>query len=168
MPGIKDAIAGIFKGGITGVGESVKGIIQQVAENKLNVSEAALEVQKEINRANETIISQANDLEKAYLADVKDARDANVKIQESDKASWLAKNIAYLLDIWMGLIWGLFTMYVLSLWAKISNSANVDFTGILSLYTTVTAVFMITVNFHRGTSKGSHDKQKLIDRLQRH
>lgn len=165
-------MAGIFKGliegGIKGIGDTAKGIIQQLADNKINKSEAELAIDKEANRASEAITAQANDLEKAYLADTQNARDANARIQESDKASWLAKNIAYILDIWMGLIWGLFTIYVLALWAKIASTANIDFTGILSLYTTVTAVFMITVNFHRGTSQGSHDKQKLLDKLSKH
>lgn len=165
MPGIKDAIAGLLKGGLTGIGETAKGIIGQVAENKIGLSEAALNIDKEINRASEAITAQTNDLEKAYLADVQSARDANVHIQESDKASWLAKNIAYCIDIWMALIWGVFTIYVAALWAKVISSASVDFTGILSLYSTVTAVFMITVNFHRGTSQGSADKQKLLDKL---
>jgi hypothetical protein len=158
----------IFSAGAEKLASAVGDAFDKNFTNKEEKEAAKLAMIQEINRNFETLSAQANDLEKAYIADVQDARNANVKIQESDKASWLAKNIAYLLDIWMGLIWGLFTMYVLSLWAKISNSANVDFTGILSLYTTVTAVFMITVNFHRGTSQGSHDKQKLIDRLQRH
>jgi len=162
-------MAGIFKsiieGGLKGLGHTAKDIIQQVGENKLGVAEAALAIEKEANRASETITAQANDLEKAYLADVQSARDANVHIQESDKASWLAKNIAYCIDIWMALIWGIFTIYVAALWAKVISSTSVDFTGILSLYSTVTAVFMITVNFHRGTSQGSADKQKLLDKL---
>ncbi len=158
----------IIEGGIKGLGDSAKGIIEEILEGKKNKAQGLLEIDKEANRASETITSQANDLEKAYLADVQNARDSNARIQESDKASWLAKNIAYILDIWMGLIWGLFTIYVLALWAKIASSANIDFTGILSLYTTVTAVFMITVNFHRGTSQGSHDKQKLLDKLSKH
>lgn len=161
-------LKGLIEGGLKGLGETAKGIIQQVGENKLGVSEAALAIEKEANRASEAITAQANDLEKAYLADVQSSRDANVKIQESDKASWLAKNIAYCIDIWMALIWGIFTIYVAALWAKVISSASVDFTGILSLYSTVTAVFMITVNFHRGTSQGSQDKQKLLDKLQKH
>lgn len=162
-------MAGIFKtiieGGLKGLGQTAKDIIQQVGENKLGVAEAALAIEKEANRASETITAQANDLEKAYLADVQSARDANVHIQESDKASWLAKNIAYCIDIWMALIWGIFTIYVAAIWAKVISSASVDFTGILSLYSTVTAVFMITVNFHRGTSQGSQDKQKILDKI---
>ncbi len=157
----------ILKGGITGIGETAKNIIEAVAEGKLNKSEAVLNFEKESNRSIEAMTREANELEKAYLADVQSARDANVHIQESDKASWLAKNIAYIIDIWLALIWGVFTLYVAALWAKMINSSSVDFTGVLSLYTTVTAVFMITVNFHRGTSQGSADKQKIIDKMKR-
>jgi len=165
MPNI---LAKIFSTGAEKLVTAVTGGLDSLITNKEEREAAKLAIQQEINRNMEVLVGQANDLEKAYLADVQSARDANVKIQESDKSSWLAKNIAYILDIWMALIWGLFTMYVLALWAKIASSANIDFTGILSLYTTVTAVYMITVNFHRGTSQGSQDKQKVIDKMQKH
>ena len=146
---------------VSAVGSSLDNLLTSKEEKET----IKLAITQEINRNMEVISNQANDLEKAYLADVQSARDANVHIQESDKASWLAKNIAYFIDIWMALIWGIFTIYVAALWAKVISTAAVDFTGILSLYSTVTAVFMITVNFHRGTSQGSADKQKLLDKL---
>jgi hypothetical protein len=66
---------GLIEGGLKGLGETAKGIIQQVGENKLGVAEAALAIEKEANRASETITAQANDLEKTYLADVGNSRD---------------------------------------------------------------------------------------------
>lgn len=163
MKGILD----IFKAGGAKIVETIGDAIDKNITNKEEREAAKLAAIQESNRSIEAMTREANELEKAYLADVQSARDANVHIQESDKASWLAKNIAYIIDIWLALIWGVFTLYVAALWAKMINSSSVDFTGVLSLYTTVTAVFMITVNFHRGTSQGSADKQKIIDKMKR-
>lgn len=140
-------------------------VLDDLIPNKVEREAAKLAVQQEINRHEEAMIKQAADLEKAYLEDVANSREANKAIQESDKASWMAKNIAYMIDIWLAFIWGVFTLYVAALWAKLISSVSVDMTGILSLYATVTTVFMITVNFHRGTSQGSSDKQKLLDKM---
>lgn len=157
----------LFSGGLKGIGDTAKDIIKQVADNKVTRAEADILLDKEINRHEEMMADKAYQTEKMLLEDVANARDANVKIQESEKASWLSKNIAYMIDIWLALVWGVFTFYVLALWARVISAKDVDFTGVLSLYTTVTTVFMIVVSFHRGTSQGSHDKQKLLDRLQR-
>ena len=106
--------AGILKnlieGGLKGLGETAKGIIQQVGENKLGVSEAALAIEKEANRASEVITAQANDLEKSYLADVGNARDMQkAALAQSDNFSkrfiyyfsafWSVISAAYLCGI---------------------------------------------------------------------
>ena len=165
--------AGILKnlieGGLKGLGETAKGIIQQVGENKLGVSEAALAIEKEANRASEAITAQANDLEKAYLLDIQDSRNANVKVQESDKASWLAKNVGYMLDIFVILIWACMTFYIAAKYLNLISSApGVDFSGIWGLYATVTSMATIVLSWHRGSSKGSEDKSKVIDRMSKH
>jgi len=157
-------LKGIFKAKGKELIDSVGNTLDKVFTNKEELAAAKLELEKEVNRHVEALENSAVEVEKIYLADVDSARSANTHIQESDKASWMAKNIAYIIDIFIAFIWGAFTLYLAAIAAKLMDS-NADMTGLLSIYSTVTAVFMITVNFHRGTSKGSDEKQKTIDRM---
>ena len=169
MPGMKDAIAGWFKGGVTGIGDSVKGIIAQVAENKIGLSEASLAIDKEINRASEAATElllkdktiQA-ELEKAYLLDVQNARDANVKVQ-GDNPSWLAKNVAFLLDI--AITTGFFSLIGMIAYKVVPEQNKELFYMVVGI---LGAKWGDVVAFHRGSSKGSEDKGKIIDRMSKH
>jgi hypothetical protein len=162
IPGL---IKGLIEGGLKGLGDTAKGIIQQVGENKLGVAEAALAIEKEANRASEAITEQANDLEKSYLADIQNARETNAKIQ-GDSPSWLAKNVAYMIDIFIVLIWGALTAYVLaSMLHLVAKVQGVDYTGVTAIWGGVTALATQIIGFHRGSSQGSADKQKLLDKM---
>jgi hypothetical protein len=159
---------GLIEGGLKGLGDTAKGIIQQVGENKLGVAEAALAIEKEANRASETITAQANDLEKAYLADVSNARETNAKIQ-GDKPSWLAKNLAYIIDLFVAMLWGGLTCYLMVIMLNLApKQMGVDYTAVTAVWGGVTGLFTTVLNFHRGSSQGSADKQKLIDKMQKH
>lgn len=76
---IKDLISG----GIKGIGETAKGIIQQVAENKLNVSEAALAIDKEANRHQEAIDSAMLEQQKLENAEKDSARTREAEFVKS-------------------------------------------------------------------------------------
>lgn len=119
----------------------------------------------EILKEKETAMSQAAQAElDAYLQDTQSARDANVKIQESDKSSWMSKNISYIIDIILTLVWSGLTLYLAARALKLVDT-GADLTAVLSLYSTVTAVFMTVLNFHRGTSKSSADKDRTISKM---
>lgn len=98
------------------------------------------------------------------LADLANARAMNIDIQNSDKASWMAKNIAYIIDLMLSTVWCFVTMYLI---AKAMNiiTDEANLTGVLSIYSTITAVFMVTLNFHRSTSQGSKDKSETIKKM---
>lgn len=125
-----------------------------------------LEIEKEVNRHLESV---AVDITKQYelqLKDVSDARLTNVNIQNSDKASWLSKNISYIIDIFVCMVWGVMTFYLLAKWINlIKSDTPVDMTGILGVYAAVCGMFTQVLSYHRGSSKGSDDKQKTIDRM---
>ncbi len=102
----------------------------------------------------------------SYLKDTQDARASNVAIQNSDKASWLSKNVGYILDLFLGAIWGATTLFIIGRALKLVDADhNADMTAVLSIYGTITAVFMISLQFHRGTSKGSEDKSKELKEM---
>jgi hypothetical protein len=95
-----------------------------------------------------------------HNANTNSARDMNSKIQESAAASWLAKNTAYVLDFvivgaTLGLTWMLFFQGVPDANKELAYSA---FGSLVTLCGTV-------LNFHRGSSQGSRDKNQEIKTL---
>jgi len=107
---------------------------------------------------------EQNDLP-LILADLANARAMNIDIQNSDKASWMAKNIAYIIDIMVCTVWSFVTFYLVGKAMNLIKD-QADMTGVLSIYTTITAVFMIIINFHRGSSQGSKEKGKQLEKYQ--
>jgi hypothetical protein len=93
-------------------------------------------------------------------ANTNSARDMNAKIQESASAAWLAKNTAYALDI------GIVASTIFLAWfafMKDVPEANKQlvYMALGSLITMCGTV----LNFHRGSSQGSKDKNAEILKL---
>jgi hypothetical protein len=104
--------------------------------------------------ANETKLLELNN------ANTDSARDMNAKVQESTNASWLAKNTAYALDI------GIVTATIFLAWFAFMKGvpdANKElvYMALGSLITMSGTV----LNFHRGSSQGSKDKNSEIQKL---
>lgn len=159
---VKGAVSGIFgKDGISGLIDN----ITTSKEEKLAAQAKLLELQN----AFETKVQElALEREKAILADVADARASNVKIQ-GDKPGWMAKNVAYVLDLFIFAIWGAMTIYIICKFLNIIKAQQgVDFSGILGIYSGITAIAVTVLNFHRGSSVGSKANgdslRKLVDK----
>jgi hypothetical protein len=154
----------LFSTGGKAIVDSVGNILDEVITNKEEKAQKLLEIEKEVNRHIETLGIQANDELELQLKDVADSRANNTQIQNSDKASWLAKNISYCIDIFVAMIWGCMTAYIVGKWLNIIKSeATVDMTGVHGVYAAVCGMFTQVLSYHRGSSKGSEDKQKTID-----
>lgn len=162
LPSLKS----LFTGGASTLIDSAKGIISQFKLSPEQEKQFTLDLEKEVNRHMEALESNVTRAQELENADRDSARDMNAKVQDSEKASWMAKNIAYILDVLVGLVWASLTLYIAAISARLIET-KADFTGILSLYSTVVAVFMISLNFHRGTSRGSEKKQEMIDRMRK-
>lgn len=158
-------LSNIFSGGASKLVESVTNGLDNLITNKEELAAAKLAVDTEVNRHIEALEANATKELELQLKDVADARNANARIQESDKASFWAKNTAYFLDVFIGLIWGSITMFLVAKALHLAESVQADMTAVLSIYSTVTAIFMTCVNFHRSSSVGSQNKQKIIDNM---
>ena len=64
------------------------------AEEKLQLNQ---KITEELNRHTEAIERLSVERLQAELGDTSNARNTNAQIQESDKASWIAKNLPYIL-----------------------------------------------------------------------
>lgn len=171
MPGVITALKGIISGKgpelVKAVGDGLDSLFTS-KEEKAILDNKRVEID---NLLTEKIMTHEENMEnlvikktEIYLADTQDARANNTKIQESDKASWLAKNVGYMLDLFLGLIWGTVTIFIIAKAFKVIHN-DADMTAVLSIYGTITAVFMISLQFHRGTSKGSEDKSKELKEM---
>ena len=93
------------------------------------------------------------EMAKLDMANTADARKMNADIQNSAVASWLAKNIAYVIDV--SIIAGALTMtFVVFIVGVPEQNKSMAFTALGSLWTLTGTV----VNFHRGSSAGSKAK----------
>ena len=100
------------------------------------------------------------EMDKAYLADTDSARKHDSSVQESEHASFLSKNVAYWLDLFI--VGATFGMAYLILFQEIpSANKEIFYTTFGSLLT----LCMTVVNFHRGSSMRSQSKDATIANL---
>ena len=124
--------------------------------SKFGVSDSVDAVAKAIAgdpKAAEKIAELELEMAKIDAANTSDARKMNSEIQNSATASWLAKNIAYVIDV--AIIAGALTMtFVVFIVGVPEQNKSKAFTALGSLWTLTGTV----VNFHRGSSAGSKAK----------
>ncbi len=161
LPGF---LTNLFGGKAADIAANITDGLDKLFTSKEEKLEAQLNLEKEINRHFEEVAKMAQTEVDAYLKDTQDARSNNTAIQNSDKASWMAKNIAYVIDIILTVLWSSVTVILFLKIFKIA-ATEVDMISLMALHGTVTAVFMTVLNFHRGTSKGSEDKSKELKEL---
>jgi hypothetical protein len=124
--------------------------------SKFGVSDSVDAVAKAIAgdpKAAEKLQELELEMAKLDMANTADARKMNSEIQNSTTASWLAKNIAYVIDV--AIIAGALTMtFVVFIVGVPEQNKSMAFTALGSLWTLTGTV----VNFHRGSSAGSKAK----------
>ena len=140
----------------TAVAGPLGGAAVTALANKFGVSDSVEAVAKAI-AGDPAAASKLQEIELEYakldMANTADARKMNSEIQNSVVASWMSKNIAYVIDIaivtsTIGLTAMLMTSSVPQ---ENKELALMAFGSLVTLCGTV-------VNFHRGSSQGSKDK----------
>ena len=127
---------------------------QKIMDSQIEIMKIDFEKLKEDNRAKEFVTIQDNQ-------NTSNARETNTRIQESDKASWLAKNTPFILDFII--VFAVFILGYSMLFIEIPSEniqiVNIMFGALLGIMGTV-------YNYHRGSSNGSAAKSELINKLQ--
>lgn len=154
-------IAGILS---TLISNNLPKVAQAVLDKGLDVVEEKLGVKLEPDMSEEKLaeIRLAAQKHEEFRIEqdnknTADARDMNSSIQTSSEASTVAKNAAYLLDFII-----IAATVVLS-WLAFFKGIPVENKEIV--YTALGSLFTLTgtiINFHRGTSFGSAEKQSII------
>lgn len=152
----------ILAGAITAKGKDV-------IEEKLGVDiESALTSEEGIFKLKqlevdheEFLIEAAQKKAELDLENTKSARDMNTRIQESQNASNLAKNAAYYLDFLI-VVATLIMGYILFFVEIPEENMQLLYMAFGSLITMCGTI----LNFHRGTSNSSKEKDSVIKMLQ--
>lgn len=145
-----DFIKNIISGGAGKILGEVKDIIDESKFSAEEKAEIEAKLSEAVNRHTEAMAGIAQQELDATLKDVQSARESNARIQESDHASWMAKNMAYYLD--MTLVLAFIAMLVIIIFRVVpENNKELFYTsfGLLGGYVST------VVNFHRGTSASS-------------
>jgi len=144
------------------VGQTVDRFVTTEAERATLKAELA----QELHRHHEQLLEQARQAEASQLLDVQQARLEAGKVQAAATSSWLARNVGYLLDLGLFAVWATCTIYLVLRALKLVNIGSaVDLTGVLAIYSTITAAFMTSLTFHRGSSRGSEVKDAALRQL---
>jgi hypothetical protein len=140
----------------TAVAGPLGGAAVSALASKFGVSDSVEAVAKAIAgdpQAAQKLQELELEMAKLDMANTADARKMNADIQNSAVASWLAKNIAYVIDV--SIIAGALTMtFVVFIVGVPEQNKSMAFTALGSLWTLTGTV----VNFHRGSSAGSKAK----------
>lgn len=155
-----DFLKGLFDKSGSNIIDSVTNAVDTFVttkEEKEKLKIELLKIQQDYSIKSEELVQSA---EKMYLEDTANAREHDVKIQESSNASFLSKNVAYWIDL--GVIVGFFIMLAMILFKTVPEAnKELFYTGFGILGTLATTI----LNFHRGTSHGSKEKQEMIKHL---
>lgn len=84
-----------------------------------------------------------------------------------EKKSWLAKNMAYLVAWYVLLLYGAVTLALVGtcIKAMIEEKVLGDLTVLMSIWGAVSGVGSIPINYYLGSSQGSNEKQKTLDKM---
>lgn len=165
-----DKIAALFSGSKEGIVKDLSEGVGQFfnkPEDKLKFEQTAGDIlQKKLDS-----ILQSSDKEiELFLTDTTNARNTNVQIETSDKAPIFVKLVPYIIDIAVFCVWGFMTIYILCTYLNfIKRDPGTNMEGILGMYATVTGVFGVILNFHRGNTansiKNADKKQAMIEKM---
>ena len=156
MNDLLNMLKGIAPGLATAVAGPLGGAAVSAIASKLGVADSVESVAKAI-AGDPAAAAKLQELDLEYakldMANTADARKMNSEIQNSISASWLAKNIAYVIDVAIvSSTIGLTAMLMTSSVPQENKElALMAFGSLVTLCGTV-------VNFHRGSSQGSKDK----------
>ena len=136
------------------------GSIGKVIESVGNAADQLITSDDERNKAEIESKRIDADVGKAYLADIDSARKHDSSVQDSEHASFLAKNVAYWIDLFV--VSATFGLAYMILFKSIPE-ANKEL--IYTMFGSLLTLCMTVVNFHRGSSVKSQAKDATIANL---
>lgn len=160
LPVIAGVVSALISKGLPGVAKVVTEKGLDYVQDKLGVELKPDMSEEDAQKISEAAIKHDEFLLTKVFEDVADAREMQTKIEESENASSLAKNTAYILDFIIVGSTVLLTAIILFATIPVANK-ELTFTMLGSLLT----YSGVIINFHRGTSAGSVRKTDMLNKL---
>ncbi|WDE03656.1 hypothetical protein SG34_020045 [Thalassomonas viridans] len=154
----------LFSKGATGLVDAVGDIL----DNSFTTEEEQQELENELSKAAMRHEAEMGKLaledKKASLADIASARENQSRVQESEHASWLAKNVHSLLAV--SIIALTFLMYFWIIQGDMKAIAEAGVKDIvIYILGALTTISTQVVAYYFGSSMGSQTKQKSMDKI---
>lgn len=159
-------ITDLFANGAANLLQGASKIVGEVVKDPNQMAQINEQLQSLVTTHQEAMAKIADDQLSKQLADVASARNMEVKLNEATSAGWMAKNIAPMLAIGITLVWGSLTIYLLmNMLNLIAKDPSVNMTAVLGVYSALTGMEGIILNFEFGSSKSSQSKDETISKI---
>lgn len=145
---------------VSAIGDSIDKVVTSdeerlSLENEIAKAEMNYDIEKRTLKLEET---------KAYLADTDSARDNQSRVQESEHASWLSKNVhpilaISILGLTFGMYWWIIGLDAVKFKAHGMRDIIIFILGSLATLSTQVASYFF------GSSQGSADKNKTLSKI---
>lgn len=150
----------IFSAGASTLVDSVGKVLDNVVTTKEEKMQLDNEIRKSEMEFQVEIKKLSNEEQQMMLGDMSNARQREVQVQTSEKASWMAKNIQHAIAAGTTLITLLF-FYILIFKPDSITSESKDI--VLYILGVLSAILTQVYSYYFGSSSGSAAKQKTIE-----
>lgn len=157
--GIGSVLSNIFSGGAKDIVDSVGNAIDKLSTSKEEKEALKIELLKEVNRNIEALQASTVRETELQLADVASARDREIQINQTDKGSWLSKNVGSIIALAVFIF--MIVLYILALIGTLKSGDNITFLVISS----ITNIAVMVASYYFGSTKGASDRQTNQDKL---
>jgi hypothetical protein len=161
MSFIKD----LFSGGANTLVDSVGKVLDNVITTKEEKMQLENEIRKSELQFQLDLKKLSNEEQQMMLGDISSARQREVEVQTSEKASWMAKNIQHAIAAGTTLITLLF-FYILIFKPESITSESKDI--VLYILGVLSAILTQVYSYYFGSSAGSAAKSVTLAGLQEH
>jgi hypothetical protein len=161
MSFIKD----LFSGGANTLVDSVGKVLDNVITTKEEKMQLENEIRKSELQFQLDLKKLSNEEQQMMLGDISSARQREVQVQTSEKASWMAKNIQHAIAAGTTLITLLF-FYILIFKPESITSESKDI--VLYILGVLSAILTQVYSYYFGSSAGSAAKSVTLAGLQEH
>jgi hypothetical protein len=153
----------LFSGGASTLVDSVGKVLDNVVTTKEEKMQLENEIRKSEMQFQLDLKKLSNEEQQMVLGDISSARQREVQVQTSEKASWMAKNIQHLIAAGTTLITLLF-FYILIFKPESITSESKDI--VLYILGVLSAILTQVYSYYFGSSAGSAAKSATLAHIQ--
>ena len=148
MSWISEIFSGSTKGIVDGVGNVLDNVVT-TAEERINAKAGLAKV----------VADEMQKAQELAAAEMQSARNREVLLNQSEQASWLAKNTVSLIALGYTLF--NFAIYLLALAGKLKSTENMQ----ILIINSITNIALLIVGYYFGSSTGSAKNREALNQV---